>query len=264
MLPTEQDLRDLLAERSAAAPDAPDRLTQVHRRVRSRSRRELAIAVLTVGVIVVAGGSIMRHATVSGSSQQPVAPPSTTTPLPSSASNGGLPPLPYPYAERGQTHTAIVDGLRITTDGPHQVAGTGRYPFTVLVTLTNTSRSTWHGSVGVGLYGSTGDNYFGQGQFLYAADSYTYGCCSSSKYWFTRTMTTAFSIQGIADPTQRVISPGQTITFQIAIVKPAYGIPHAAIRGWIPVLDPMDLSASSPSAKSRYPNPNGYPTVDWG
>ena len=261
MSPMEQDLRDLLADRSAAAPAAPDRLAQVQRRVRRRRRRELAMAVVTVGVTAVAGLSIALHGSVAGPSQQPASPPPTSTPLPSGATSSG--PVPYPYGQRDQTHTATVDGLHITTDGPHRIAGTGRYPFTVIVTLTNTTSKSWRGTVGVGLYGPATDNYFGTGDFLYAAAYYHLGCCASSTDWFAINMPTAFRIQGIADPTQHVIRPGQTLTIQIAMVKPAYGIPHAPVRGWIPVLSPLDPGTSNPSAQARYPDPTGYPTVGW-
>ncbi len=260
MSPTEQDLRDLLADRSAVAPTSPDRLTAVQRRVRRRSRRQLAM--VTVGLVAVAGLSIVRHGSVAGPSQQPASPPATSTPLPSGATRLG--PFRYPYEERDQIHTATVDGLHITTDGPHRIAGTGSYPFTVNVTLTNTTTTAWRGTVGVGLYGSTADSYFGRDPFLYAADYYHLGCCESATNWFAFNMTPAFRIQGIADPSQHVIRPGQTVTIQIAMVKPAYGIPHVAVRGWVPVLDPLDPSAPNSSAPSRYPNPTIYPTVDWG
>jgi hypothetical protein len=259
---TEQDLRDLLADRSAAVPTVPGRLAEVRRRVRRRHRLELVVAVLAVGLVGLIGMSIMRLGSAGAPSLQPASPIPTTTPLPSTAFDRPT-PLPYPAGQRVQPWTRTVDGLRITTSGPVTVFGTGVYPFTVEVVLTNIASTTWEGTVGVGLYGQKADGYF-KGQFLYPADtSYPYPCCEASGRWFTQNTSDGFWIQGIADPTRRVIRPGQAVTILIGINKPAFGYPQEAIRGWVPVLNPRDPDAPSPAADARYPRPTDYPTVGW-
>jgi hypothetical protein len=73
---TEQDLRHLLADRSAAAPSAPDRLAQVQRRVR---RRHVWVAMASAAAALVVAGIAfaVNRPTQVGSTNTP--PPTSTT-----------------------------------------------------------------------------------------------------------------------------------------------------------------------------------------
>jgi hypothetical protein len=88
MSSTEQDLRDLLADRSASAPAAPERLAQVQRRVHGRRRRELAMALAAVVLIVVAG--------VAFAVNRPTAQPTQPQPTPSQSARL-TEPIPFDY-----------------------------------------------------------------------------------------------------------------------------------------------------------------------
>jgi hypothetical protein len=75
MSSTEQDLRDLLADRSAATPSAPDRLAQVRRRVRRR-HVWVAVAAATAILVIAAAGITLGV-------KPPKATPATPQPKPS-------------------------------------------------------------------------------------------------------------------------------------------------------------------------------------
>jgi hypothetical protein len=87
MSSTEQDLRDLLADRSASVPAEPERLAQVQRRVHRRRRRELAMA-LTAVVLTVAG--------VAFALDRPTAEPTQPQPTPSPSARL-TEPIPFDY-----------------------------------------------------------------------------------------------------------------------------------------------------------------------
>jgi hypothetical protein len=256
---TEQDLRDLLVHRTAEPPTAPGRAAAVERRVRRRRRRDATVVVCSLLLLVGAAIPVVRHVT---GAAHPVAPLQSPSAPPSSAASEPTPLLTEPPLMM-QTHVASAAGLRIATTGPQVVPGTGRFPFTVTVTLTNTTSVTWHGTVGVALTGAV-VNYFGQphGHFLFSTDSgpaSVLGAHSSpgqaDLVWFSMG-TTAQRIEGLADPIPQVIGPGKTVTVFIGIVKPAYGFPDTDIRGWLPVLDP-----ATPGVQPHYPNPASYPLI---
>ncbi len=107
---TENELRDLLHERSAGAPAAPDRVGAVRSRVAKQRRRELA-GVAAVMAVVVGAGALWAL------------PRNTATPIPPATSSPVLPPR----SSRGAVVTiSDVAGLLTTTlSGPLTVDGTG-------------------------------------------------------------------------------------------------------------------------------------------
>jgi hypothetical protein len=135
---SEQDLRELLRERSDAVPASPDRADAVKQRVRRQRRLEAAAvsAGLMAVVVAVAAVAIPR---VVGTSPTPV-PPATSTATPAPTETPG------PQV----TGSATYDGIRMDTSGPATVHGTT--PFTVTVTVTNTTSQRWRGSVDVGVH----------------------------------------------------------------------------------------------------------------
>ena len=131
---SEQDLRELLRERSDVVPSSPDRADAVKQRVRRQRRLEAAAvsAGLMAAIVAVAAVAIPR---VGDTSPTPV-PPATSTAT----------PTPGPQV----TGTATYDGIRMDTSGPATVHGTT--PFIVSVTVTNTTSQEWRGSVDLGVH----------------------------------------------------------------------------------------------------------------
>jgi hypothetical protein len=176
----------------------------------------------------------------------------------------------YPADQRALTRTTTLDGLRITTSGPLQVLGGGGplgpgggdgtcLAFTVQVRLTNTTATTWAGTVGVGLYGARTDPTFGT-EMLYALHA---GCGEARPYWFEHGASPGHWIQGIIDPNRHRLRPGRSITLVIGMVKAGLTVPQVWVRGWIPVIDPIDPRTPVTNTQAAYPDPTGYPTVDW-
>jgi hypothetical protein len=129
---SEQDLRELLRERSDVVPSSPDRVDAVKQRVR-RQRRFEAVAVgagLMAALVAVAAVVIPRVGDVSPT---PV-PPATQTAAPGPQVTG----------------SATYDGIRMDTSGPATVHGST--PFTVTVTVTNTTTLEWRGAIDVGVH----------------------------------------------------------------------------------------------------------------
>ena len=102
---SEQDLRELLRERSDVVPSSPDRADAVKQRVRRQRRLEAAAvsAGLMAAIVAVAAVAIPR---VGDTSPTPV-PPATSTAT----------PTPGPQV----TGTATYDGIRMDTSGPATV-----------------------------------------------------------------------------------------------------------------------------------------------
>jgi hypothetical protein len=271
----EQRLRD---ELRILAGDARvvDVWPAVQRGVRARYRRRVTSVVATlvvVGALGVAGLPLVHRARIS------TPPPGPAAPAPSPSSTPTSTPTPtkhvdqpfgftYPVNQRGLTWTTTLDGLRITTSGPADVVGGTPHgpggddgaclPFTVQLIVTNTTATTWAGTVGVGLAGARADPRFGR-EMLYGVHA---GCADPSQYWFEHGASPAHWIQGIADPTRHQIRPGRTIILVIYMAKGVGGSPQVPIQGWIPVLNPIDPRTSATNAQAHYPNPFNYPTVD--
>ena len=252
---TEQDLRDLLAERAAGAPAAPGRAAAVERRGRRARRRDALLALGAVVVVAAAALPIARHLTADPTQQPMVTPTPTPTVTHTASPKTSRSLVPF-------THSDDVAGIRINSTGPSVIPGAGSTPFTVVLTLTNASASTWHGTVGVGLSGAL-VNYFGDPsgtQLLYPADAHSaiFSPSSTDLAWFSLG-TPALRIEGLSDPAPRVIAPGQTVTVTIRMIKQAYGFPHTEIRGWLPV-----LNAGQPGVQPLYPAPGTYPVISFG
>ena len=127
---SEQDLRELLRDRSDVVPASADHAAAVKQRVR-RQRRVEAVAVsagLLAAIVAVTAVALPR---VGDTSPAPV-PPATETTGPQ------------------VTGSATYDGIRMDTSGPATVHSTT--PFTVTVTVTNTTAQQWHGAVDVGVH----------------------------------------------------------------------------------------------------------------
>jgi hypothetical protein len=132
-------------------------------------------------------------------------------------------------------------------------------PFTVQLTVTNTTATTWTGTIGVGLYGTRTDPTFGR-ELLFAPHL---DCSEASPYWFEHGALRDHWIQGITDPTRHRVRPGRTIIVVIFMVKGVNASPQAPVQGWIPVLNPIDPHTPSTNPRARYPDPATYSTVDW-
>jgi hypothetical protein len=242
---TERNLRDLLAERAAPVTAAPGQVEAVQARARRQRRRNTAVTAFGLVAVVALGLPAARHLG-DGVSAPSVTPLQSVTPTPS----------PSKPAPPSTSYVATVDGLRIGTSGPSIVKGAGVAPFTVTVTLTNTTPTAWTGTVGVGLYGLRVDYYFGDPAnepLLYPAGFPVRS--STDPAWF-HFATAGGRVEGLADLTPRTITPGETITIAIGMVKQSYGFPHTEIRGWIPVLNP-----AQPLVKPAYPNAAQYPVI---
>jgi hypothetical protein len=133
---TENELRDLLHQRSAAAPAAPDRVGAVRTRVAKQRRRELAAVSGALALVVVAGAlwAVPRN------SAKPVD-PASPSPSASPSSTGSV--------SGTVTTTADVGGLSTVVTGPQAVDGDA--PFDVTLKATNISSSRWKGTLAAGL-----------------------------------------------------------------------------------------------------------------
>lgn len=130
---TENELRDLLHERSAGAPAALDRVGAVRSRVAKQRRREMA-GVAGALAVVVAAGALWAL------------PRQTATPVPPATSS----PTPSDTEVIGDAVVTISDvaGLETTLSGPLTVASTT--PFTLELEVTNPGAEAWTGSIGAG------------------------------------------------------------------------------------------------------------------
>jgi hypothetical protein len=239
---TEQGLRELLAQHAENAAPSPDLMALVDARVRRTRRRSAALAVGLVGIAVTVSLTAVPRFT----GTEPTAPPapiSTSSPT----------PAPTPF----MTKEATVEGLRVLTSGTRWIRGAGLYPFTVTVTLTNTTRVTWRGTVGVALYGST-TNAFGDPPHTpllqLVRTSATASPSPADARWFELPVGTQ-RLEGYASPIIRVVDPQQNLTVSLALVDTDYGYPHTSIRGWVPVLHPDG------GADARFPDPRTYPVI---
>ena len=130
---TENELRDLLHQRTAGAPASPDRVGAVRARVAKQRRRELA-GVAAVMAVVVGAGVLWAL------------PRNTAAPIPPATSS----PTPSDTAVIGEAVVTISDvaGLSTTVGGRRAVSSTKIAIFELEVT--NPGAEAWTGSIGAG------------------------------------------------------------------------------------------------------------------
>ncbi len=135
---TENELRDLLRDRSAATPATPDRVDAVRTRVAKQRRRELA-AVSGALALVVAAGALWAMPRQSATPVDPASPSPSASPSISSTAK----PV-------GTTTTKTqIGGLDFVITGPAEITGTE--PFDVTMVVTNLVIGEWTGTIAVGL-----------------------------------------------------------------------------------------------------------------
>lgn len=220
---SEQDLRELLRERSDVVPTSPDRVDAVKQRVRRQRRFEaaavgagLVAALVAVAAVVVPRGGVPTPTPV---------PPATQTATPGPQVTG----------------SATYDGIRMDTSGPATVHGTT--PFTVTVTVTNTTTQEWRGAIDVGVHRP--------GPLPNAADSL-----------FTESPATADGhddIVMLADGLTEldgvrsdglVLAAGSSTLVTLTLERSSGTIAHPDIVGWVPWVHGVALSTFDPAGFS--------------
>jgi hypothetical protein len=220
---SEQDLRELLRERSDVVPSSPDRVDAVKQRVRRQRRFEAAAvgAGLMAALVAVAAVVVPRVGDVSPT---PV-PPATQTATPGPKVTG----------------SATYDGIRMDTSGPATVHGST--PFTVTVTITNTTTQEWRGAVDVGVHRpgprpNEADSLFtplpvtpeGHDDIIMMSDGLT-------------------ELDGVrSDPL--VLAAGATTLVTFTLERSPGTIAHPDIRGWIPWVHDATISTFDPTGFS--------------
>jgi hypothetical protein len=220
---SEQDLRELLRERSDVVPSSPDRVDAVKQRVRRRRRFEAAAvgAGLMAAVVAVAAVVIPRVGDVS---PIPV-PPATQTAAPGPQVTG----------------SATYDGIRMDTSGPAAIRGTA--PFVVTVTVTNTTPQEWRGFVDVGVHRP--------GPLPNAADN----LFMPSPATPDRVVDIAMLADGLTEldgirSEELVLAAGASTVLTLGMQRSASTVAHPDIRGWVPWIHTGTTPTVDPSAFS--------------
>lgn len=207
---TENELRDLLRERSAAAPTSPDRVGAVRTRVARQRRRELAVVSGALALVVAAGALWAL-------------PGQSATPVP--------PASPSPSVPGGEfTTTAMIDGITASVTGPSVVDGVAPFDLTLRVDNPE-SGSVWRGRVAAGLlYDQLVPGYF-DGDVLTSTDGSGVNLGATLPASVT---TRAFG--GVQMPDTVVLAPGDTRVWTFSVARnPAVAVP-SGIRGWLAYL----------------------------
>lgn len=225
---TENDLRALLRERSAAAPAGPDRVTAVRVRAAARRRRELALAAGALAVVVAAGAVWAL-------------PRSGTAPAPPAS------PSPTGSAAPGDTvvTTGDVAGLTATLSGPRAVTGTT--PFTLELQVTNTGAQQWSGSIGAGAVVEASVPGLYEGGIINPTadvDPAAYGGIGATL------AAPNLQLQGVVLTDVVTLAPGGTRRWTFDVQRdPAYPV-DGAVLGWAPYAnsDASDSEETAPTA----------------
>ncbi|MGD9954432.1 MAG: hypothetical protein AB7O74_05115 [Candidatus Nanopelagicales bacterium] len=225
---TENELRDLLHQRSAGAPATPDRVGAVRARVAKQRRRELA-AVSGALALVVAAGALW------------VLPRTTATPVPPATSS----PTPAPTADEFTT-VSEVGGLLTAVTGPFSISGTT--PFDLTLKVTNDGDSEWTGMVAAGVVSDAEVPGLYEGGLVAAVDpvdGYPGGlgvALPDAVKQFT----------GIMPAASVTLAPGESRTWTMSAQRSATVPVTGTVLGWLPsVQRDGDTSSATVPAGGR-------------
>lgn len=211
---TENELRDLLHERSAGAPASPDRVGAVRSRVAKQRRRELAAAAAVMAVVVGAGvlWALPRQTAT-------LVPPATTSPTPSdTAVTGGV-----------VITTSDVAGLSTTLSGPRAVSSTT--PFMLDLEVTNPGAAAWTGSIGAGAVVEASVPGLYEGGIINPGA----GVDPEEYSGFGATLDSPNQqLQGVILADTVTLAPGETRRWSFAVQRDAAYPVYGAVRGWAP------------------------------
>lgn len=248
---TEQDLRELLAERVIGVRPPVGQLDSVMNGVAATQRRRRVV----VGVAMLAAvGAVAIIAPVLSGGAQRGAPGPATSPAPGTSAWVVAP-------ERDlMKRTATAYGLEITTDGPWGIPNyMGRkHGATVTLSVTNVSAQTWRGVLGVGMCSDRNDGPRG----IFGSARVPMGVMTPIKdsrplMPFGSTATGGV-LEGLSDSAVRTLDPGQTVVLTYQVYNRFVAGPGVTVRGWVPVLDPFDnVSRTAPPCED-------YGVLDFG
>jgi hypothetical protein len=198
-------------------------------------RRRVRAGVLT-GTAVAVAAVLVASPVLRGGGSQDVAPVQPATSPTQVAPNGPR-----------TTHTATVDDLSITTEGPVVIVGS--QPTGVVMRVTNHGAEPWTGQLGVGLSESN-SLANGNSPALYPASGQPtlqgYGVLLADNQ---------NSIDGVLDQTAVTIAPGGTRRLEVVVRADSGLLTRDLLTGWVPVVVPGGLGAA------RYPDPSSYPLL---
>jgi hypothetical protein len=143
------------------------------------------------------------------------------------------------------THTAVVDGLRITTTGPRDVVGST--PSVVTVSALNTRSTTWTGSLGASVLrrvvpGATIESLLD-----------TTGAPDSWQNIVIALPTSTQVLDGAYEQQAWPIEPGATRTISVVLVRfPGSIAATPPINGWVPLVESTKRHATYPDGRT-YP-----------
>lgn len=229
---TENELRDLLHQRSAAAPASPDRVGAVRTRVAKQRRRELAGVAAMMAVVVGAGvfWALPRN---------------TAAPVPPATSS----PTPAPSADVFTTASEI-GGLTTAVTGPSAITGTA--PFEVTLKVTNDGNGTWKGTVAAGVVVDAEVPGLFEGGVITAAGDISEGYPADLGVALPDLAT---QFNGVMPTDSLTLQPGESRTFTMS-VKRSEAVPVVGtVRGWLPSVQPEGdaTSATVPDGGTAIP-----------
>jgi len=220
---SEQDLRELLRERSDVVPSSPDRVDAVKQRVRRQRRIEAAAVGAGLMAALVAVAAVVAPR-LGDASPTPV-PPATQSATPGPQVTG----------------SATYDGIRMDTSGPATVHGTT--PFTVTVTVTNTTPQEWRGAVDVGVHRpgprpNAADNLF-----------ITSPAAPTDHVDIAQLPDGLTELDGVRSG-DLVLAAGQTTTVTLGMQRATTTVAHPDIHGWVPWINGTPIDSLDPSGFS--------------
>lgn len=222
---TENELRDLLHQRSAGAPMPPDRVGAVRARVAKQRRREL-VGVAAVLALVVGAGALWAL------------PRTTATPVPPATSS----PTPAPSADVVTTASEI-GGLATSVTGPSTITGTA--PFDLVLKATNTGTQEWTGMVAAGVVVDAEVPGMYEGGLITptdAVDGYPGGLGVTLP-------DPQKQFNGVMPEAAVTLAPGETKTWTMSVQRSASVPVTGTVLGWLPSVQPDGdtTSATVPS-----------------
>ena len=250
---TTDDLRELMNERSAELPVAPDRVAGA--RARARRHHWATAGGAGVAALAVVGATTLGAWWVRGDTETPA-------PRPAPVVTAPPPTPPAPFDAGRLIHTVRFHGLRITTNGPALVppaTPTVTATFAVIVTAQNLSTRRWTGRISVGVVGRTAErngpfgmdpvsNHF----FADPGDARQPPVIDESAALPGRRLW-----QGAGPKTAWHIRPGASVRFVLRMGYSGNEAPKVRVAGWLPVLETKVDSFAMP-------DPDHYRDISWG